>query len=209
MSRSLYIVDPASILYTIDPATASTHQVGPVGIAQVTDIAFHGPTLYGITFAQFLRLNPDTGTGVVVGATGFSANGLAVASDGTIYAAAGNQLIKIDPATGAGQVVGPFGGNLTSSGDLAFDSNDVLYGALNSGATVVLAQVNRANGHAAPIGPTGFSTVYGLAFYCCRLYGITSAGELLDINVGSGKAAVIAKNTLTPWGMAARPCCGC
>lgn len=98
---------------------------------------------------------------------------------------------------------------MSSSGDLAFDSNDVLYGTLNSGGGVVLARINRTNGAATVIGPTGFPTVYGIAFCCCRLYGTTAAGELLDINVATGKGTVIGKNTLSPGGMAARPCCGC
>jgi len=210
MCGRLYVVDPVSRLYTIDPATASPHLVGPVGIANVTDIAFHGPTLYGVSFSQFLRLDPDTGAGVPIGGPiGFSTNGLAVSADGTIYAGAAGQLIRINPVTGAGTLVGNFGPGLTSSGDLVFDSNDVLYGALNSGGAVVLARIDRNTGAATAIGPTGLNTVYGLAFFCCRLYGTSGSGELLDINVASGKATVIGKNTLTPWGMTVRPCCGC
>jgi hypothetical protein len=212
MCKRLYVADLSSRLYTLDPATASSHLVGAVGIASVTDIAFHGPTLYGITFSQFLRLNPDTGAGVVIGAIGggFSTNGLAVASDGIVYAGTnGGQLIRINPVTGAGTLVGLFGGGMTSSGDLAFDSNDVLYGTLNSGGGVVLARINRTTGVATVIGQTGFSTVYGIAFCCCRLYGTTASGELLDINVATGKGTVIGKNTLSPGGMAASPCCGC
>lgn len=210
MARCLYVADPVSRLYTLDPVTASPNLEGPVGMANVTDIAFHGPTLYGVSFSQLLRLNPDTGAGVAIGAIGFTTNGLAVAADGTIYAGTtAGQLIRINPVSGAGTLVGNFGGGLTSSGDLAFDSNDVLYGALNSAGTVVLARIDRNTGAATVIGPTGFNTVYGLAFFCCRLYGATSPGELLDINVASGKATVIGKNTLTQWGMAVRPCCGC
>lgn len=210
MSKCIYVVDPASRLHTLDPVTASPNLVGPVGIANVTDIAFHGPTLYGVSFAQFLRLNPNTGAGTVIGAVGFSTNGLAVASDGKIYAGTtAGQLIWINPVTGAGTLIGNFGGGLTSSGDLAFDSNDVLYGALNSGGSVVLARINQSTGVATTIGPTGLSTVYGLAFFCCRLYGTTANGELVDINAASGKATVIGKNALTQWGMTARPCCGC
>jgi hypothetical protein len=211
MSSRLYVADLVSRLYTLDPATASPHLVGAVGIPTVTDIAFHGQTLYGITFSQFLRLNPDTGAGVVIGAIGaFTTNGLAVAGDGIVYASTtGGQLIRINPGTGAGTLVGNFGGGLTSSGDIAFDSNDVLYGALNSGANVVLARIDRNTGVATVIGPTGLSTVYGLAFSCCRLYGVSAAGELLDINVATGHATVIGKNTISAGGMTARPCCGC
>jgi sugar lactone lactonase YvrE len=211
MPRCLYVVDPVSNLYTVDPATASTRQVGTVGIGNVTDIAFHGPTLYGVSFSQLLRLDPDTGVGTSIGAIGFTTNGLAVAADGTIYAGTtpAGQLVQINPVTGAGTLVGTFGAGLSSSGDLAFDSNDRLFGALDQGGTVVLASIDPSSGAATVIGPTGVPNVYGLAFHCCRLYGTTDAGELADINVASGSATVIGKNTLTQWGMTAQSCCTC
>jgi hypothetical protein len=212
--RCLYVVDPVSNLYTLDPVTASTHLVGAVtGLGgSVTDLAFHGPTLYGISFNQFLRIDPETGKGTVVGPIGggFSTNGLAVASDGTIYAGTtAGQLIRINPVTGAGTLVGNFGGGMTSSGDIAFDCNDVLYGALNQGASVVLAQINHSTGAATVIGSTGQSTVYGLDFFCCHLYGVTAAGQLLTINAVSGASTVIGKNALDMYGLAVKPCCGC
>ena len=210
MSRCLYVVDPASNLYTLDAATGSSRTVGSVGIANVTDIAFHGPTLYGVSFAQLLRLDPDTATGTTIGSIGFTTNGLAAATNGTIYAGTtAGELITVNPVTGAGTLVGSFGGGMTSSGDLVFDSNDVLYGALNQGSAVVLARVDRGTGTATVIGPTGRPTVYGLAFLCCRLYGTTAQGELVHINVASGAATVVGTNTLTQWGMTARPCCCC
>jgi hypothetical protein len=204
------VVDPASDLYTIDPATASPHTVGSVGTANVTDIGFHGPTLYGVSFSQLLRIDPDTAAGIAIGSIGFTTNGLAVASDGTIYAGTtAGELITVNPVTGAGTLVGSFGAGLTSSGDLVLDSNDVLYAALNQGGSVVLARVDRATGAATVIGPTGHPAVYGLAFLCCHLFGTTERGELLQINVATGKATVIGRNHLKQWGMAARPCCCC
>jgi hypothetical protein len=209
MGRCLHVVDPASNIYTIDAATASTRLVGPVGLRSVTDIAFHGPTLYGVTFSQFLRLDPDTGAGTVIGAVGFTTNGLAVASDGTIYAGTtAGELLTINPATGAGTLVGTFGGGLFSSGDLALDSNDNLYGTLDPGAgVVVLARIDRTSGAATVIGSTGLRELFGLAFHCCRLYAASSRGELVDINVASGAGTVIGRNALTQWGMTARSCC--
>jgi|WetSurMetagenome_2_1015567.scaffolds.fasta_scaffold213025_2 hypothetical protein len=218
MCKSLFIVDSTSKLFTIDPATASTHLIGPIGISNVTDIAFHGPTLYGVSFSNFLRINPCTGAGTNIGAIGQTTNGLAVASNGIIYATGGGQLIKINPVTGAGTVVGNFGGGLTSCGDIAIDTNDNLYAALNSGSNVVLAHININTGAATVIGNTGLSTLYGIVFFCCRLYGITNDGNLVALNVVTGNATVIGKTNVfgtSPnvpgncWGMAAKMCCGC
>jgi hypothetical protein len=209
MRSHLYVTDLASNLYTVDPATGSAGLVGHTQMTSITDIAFHGPTLYGVTFSQLVRLNPDTGAAVVVGPPfSYSTNGLAVSEEGTIYAGTtSGQLITINPVTGDAKLVGLFGGGMTSSGDLVFDDNGVLYGALNKGANVVLAKINPMNGGATVIGPTGFGTVYGLAIHCCRLFGGTSAGELLSINVATGQGSVIGKNSVFMGGMSARPCC--
>lgn len=208
MRTRLYVTDLGSSLYTIDPATGSAGLVGPTGLANVTDIAFHGPTLYGISFAQLLRLNPDTGAATVVGPTGFTTNGLAVAEDGTIFAGTNpGQLIRINPVTGAGTLVGPFGGGLTSAGDLVFDANGVLYAALNAGGGVSLARINPATGAATVIGPSGFIDLWGLAITCCRFFGVTAGGKLLSINAATGAATVIGGNSVQMGGATARQCC--
>jgi hypothetical protein len=94
MSSRLYVVDPASTLHTLDPATGSARAVGPTNLGNVTDIAFHGPTLYAVTFSQLARLDPLTGAETVLGPIGFSTNGLAVASDGVLYAGTtGGELV--------------------------------------------------------------------------------------------------------------------
>ncbi len=208
MKSHLYVTDLTSKLFTLDPATGSSGLVGPTGMANVTDIAFHGPTLYGVSFSQFLRLNPDTGAAIAIGNTGFTTNGLAVSEEGTIYSGTTDgKLIRINPVTGVGTLIGLFGGGMTSSGDLAIDDNGVLYGALNSGGSVVIARIDRATGVATVIGPTGFSTVYGLAILCCRFFGCTSAGELLSLNAATGAGTVIGKNAVSMGGMSARRCC--
>ena len=207
MRTNLYAVDLTSKLYTVDPATGSVGLIGPCGMANVTDIAFHGPTLYGVSFSQLLRLNAYTGAATVIGATSFTTNGLAVAEDGIIYAGALGQLITLNPVTGAGTAVGSFGGGMTSSGDLVFDANGVLYGALNSGGGVVLARINRGTGAATVIGATGLTAVYGLAIDCCRLFGGTATGDFLSLNAATGAATVIGKNSINMAGMTARSCC--
>jgi hypothetical protein len=212
MKKSLYVEDPQSNLYTMDSTTGSVSMVGAMGISNVTDIAFHGPTLYGTTFNQFLRIDPKTATSVVVGNIGIgSTNSLAVASNGTIYglvyASGGGQLITINPVTGVGTSVGSLGSGLTPSGDLSFDENDNLYATLNNAGTVQLATINLNTGAATLVGNIGFSDVYGLAFYCCNLYGATASGELLKINAATGAGTLIGGNNLTHWGMAADHCC--
>lgn len=96
---------------------------------------------------------------------------------------------------------------MTPSGDLSFDDNDNLYATLNSGGKVHLATIDVNTGAATLIGDIGFSAVYGLAFFCCNLYGATSSGGLLKINAFSGAGTMIGDNNVSHWGMAAY--CGC
>jgi hypothetical protein len=208
MEHELHMVSSDAKLYRVDRASGSAGLLGNIGIPNVTDIAFQGPTLWGLTFSQFLRIDPHTGAGAVIGNTGFGdLNGLAVSRKGVIYSAGSveNLLTRIDPVTGSASAVGPMG-PYTSSGDLAFDSNDKLYATLVSGASVVLATINTATGAATVVGPTGFPTCYGLAFSGGRLYGATDAGQVLGINCATGAGTVIGTNGIQQWGLAYRDC---
>jgi hypothetical protein len=212
MANGLYMLTSSATLYRLDPATGSAGLIGSTNIPNVTDLAFQGPTLWGLTFSQFLRINPLTGVGVVIGNTNHNdLNGLAVSRDGQIYSAGFNsqQLLQIDPVTGSASVVGSLGG-FASSGDLAFDSNDRLYGALTDNAgTVVLATIDQTTGAATLVGNIGFGTCYGLAFHCCRLYGVTGGGEVLNINCATGAGTVIGTNGIDQYGLSSANCFCC
>jgi hypothetical protein len=210
MENGLYMVSNEGRLFRLDCASGTAGAIGNIGVANVTDLAFQGPTLWGLTFDRFLRIDPRTGGGTVIAPTGQAdLNGLAVSMDGVIYTAgfANSQLLRIDPVTGAAAAVGNFGGGLTLNGDLAFDSNNVLYAALTQGANVVLGRINLATGAAAVIGNIGFATCYGLAFHACRLYGVTDAGEVITINCATGAGSLIGRSGIQQWGLAASCTC--
>ncbi|MBL4827419.1 MAG: hypothetical protein JKY66_06850 [Spongiibacteraceae bacterium] len=213
MSGKIYVNDPASKIYTLDPVTASYQEIGAIGISQVTDIAFQGPALYGITFSSFLKINPRTGAGSIVGSigSGLSANALAVASDGTVYLMAysggGSKLATLDTTTGAATIIGDLGAGITPSGDLSFDQNDNLYATVNSGGKVHLSQINTTTGAASLIGDIGSSAVYGLTFFGSQLLAGTAGGKLIQVSAGSGAGTVLAENNLTIWGMDSTDCC--
>jgi hypothetical protein len=210
MQKDLYMMTFGdNKLYRLDAATGSAGLIGNLTVSSMTDIAVQGTTMWGVSFTQFVRVDPHTAACTVIGNTGQGdINGLAVSVGGTIYAIgnAGN-LYRINPATGVATVVGSLGGGRSSSGDLAIDSNDNIYAALNSGGSVVLAHVNPTNGSSTVIGNIGFPTCYGLAFYCCRLYGVTYAGEVLTINVNTGAGTVIGNNGKPQGGLTSSECC--
>lgn len=208
--NALYMEDLSSNLYTVDAASGTATLVGPIGISNVTDIAFEGFTLYGITFSEFLLIDPDTGAGSIVGSLGWSdMNALAVASDRTIYAAgfSSGDFISINPITGVGTIIGNYGSGLTSSGDLAFDSGGTLYASVKrSGYTNDwLATIDLGTGEATLIGEIGYVDVFGLSFKDETLYGVTTDGQLLEIDTFSGAGTLVGVNWINQWGLSTSP----
>jgi hypothetical protein len=148
-----------SSLFTIQHSNAAKTLVGSMG-RSATDVAFKGSTLFGLTFSQFLRVNPTTGSSTVVGNFGSGItdiNALVVSPSGTIFAAGVNdgKFISINPTTGKGTLLGDYGTfvkngqnrEIISSGDLAFH-NGVLF------ATVRLEGLSTSNDFLATINST-------------------------------------------------------
>ncbi|MCB9133984.1 MAG: PD40 domain-containing protein [Anaerolineales bacterium] len=195
----------SSSLYVLDLLSGNATTIGVIG-QQVTDIAFKGVNLYGVTFSKFLRIDPNSGEVIVIGDLGFDdVNALAVSQNGTIYGATvSGQLITIDDITGQGTLVGLYGTGLSSSGDLAFDQNDTLLASVNRSGFVSdwLVSVDPSSGAATLIGDIGFTNVWGLSFIEDLLYGVTSDGDLLQINPVIGVGTLIGNNGIPLGGLA-------
>ncbi len=218
--NTLYMEDPSGNLYTLDNTTGAASLVGDIGFQLVTDIAFGGTTLYGITlgssttYGAFIEINPDTAEGTFKSDLGFiDMNALVVAADGTIYAAGNDSgnFITIDPNTGDTSKIGNYSiaGGGGSSGDLAFGDDGKLYASVwKVGQTEdidFLATIDLVTGKATEIGAIGYANVYGLGFKDGWLYGATSTGNLLTIDTGSGAGTIVGSNTVAQWGMATSP----
>jgi hypothetical protein len=204
-----------STLYTLDDWGRAT-VVGPMGVANITDIAFCGATLYGITSSKFYQIDPNTGAASLVGP--LHVGGMdALAADpvtGTIYAAGTNGFfIRIDPVTGAGTKIGSLGtvekGKITSGGDLVFDPRSGgLYASVqwgHHGTSDYLATIDLLNGAATIIGTIGFDQVHGLAFKDGILYGVTDNQEFLRLDLLTGRGTMIGNTGLGPYGLTTSP----
>ncbi|MFH1745606.1 MAG: PEP-CTERM sorting domain-containing protein [Planctomycetota bacterium] len=119
-------------LYRIDPSTADTTMIGPLGLGFVFEgalvISPEG-VLYGTngdaaSSPQLFTIDINTGTATVVGIiTGgnHDVNGLAWRSDGMLVGMDGNQnvLLKINPATAVSSVITLFTPNIGLAGGMA------------------------------------------------------------------------------------------
>jgi hypothetical protein len=191
-------------LWQINPYTGAGSIISPMNY-QTTDIAFDGKTLYGVTFSQLLSIDPSTGASSIVGNIGYSdVNALTVGPNGILYAGRGSgALLTINKSTGTGTLVGYYGSGVSSSGDLAVLYGNKMYASvIRSGySTDWLAQINMNTGSATLIGNMGESGVYGLDFIDGNLYGVTSSGYLLKINITTGKTTRISAYSANFWGL--------
>lgn len=200
-------------LYAISPSgSGSDVLVGALrtpdgGSPDITDIAFdaNGGILWGISFSQLYRIDPLTARATPVGpGLGVSgANALAVDLGGRLFSATTDGLfLTIDTASGRARVVGSYGGSYSSSGDLAFHPDGVLFGAVSASGrqSDVLIRVNPSTGAATEVGDIGYSNVYGLFFVENRLYGVTAGSELILIDTRTGRGAFVRRLSFSAWG---------
>lgn len=144
----------AGNLYTINPTTAVSTVVGPIGYA-VTGMAYNPATgtMYGSTSSNspvcascLITINLTTGAGTLVGAMGLSNSAADIAWSGTTlygWSEDGDDLVTINTTTGAATFVGESG--LSTFGDAMDFSGGVLY-AILEGNGGPLSTVNTTTG---------------------------------------------------------------
>jgi hypothetical protein len=190
LKGSLYFstLETSSRIGTFDLATGQTTYIGSTGV-YLTDIAFLGDRLYGVTFTSLYEIDQTSGTAKQVAALGGmgGVNSLA-GRNGTLYAATtAGEFLTIDPQRGT-VARSQLGNGFKSSGDLAFLSDGTLVLAANTGGpgSDELVRVDVGSGSASQIGSIGFGGVYGLALVDGKLIGLTAGGDVLVIDPATG-----------------------
>jgi hypothetical protein len=204
-------VSSSSRLFKVNSANAVATLVGSTFTPKVTDVAFQGTTLYGVTFNSFLSINPNNAQTTTIGSLGFNdINALVVnPANGKIYGAGSavpGRFISINPTNGRGTFIGNFGTGLSSAGDLAF-KNGVLYATLKrTGFTNSwLAKIAIATGKATLVGDIGFADVWGLSLRNGVLFGATRTGQLITINPTTGRGTFVNRNGIQQAGLTTSP----
>ncbi|MBI5557411.1 MAG: hypothetical protein HY885_07210 [Deltaproteobacteria bacterium] len=195
-SPVLWAHDGLGRLGAIDIADGSIDVIGNMGVV-MTDIAYDANGgLWGISFTDLFRINPQTAVSTKVGPHNIpSGNALVFGPDGLLYAAGGGsaRLYSLDPGSGAGTSLGSTG--FFSAGDLAFYHGN-LYLSSTHNELIRIDLDNQAKG--AMIGEFGFSNVFGLATADNdTLYGI-SLNKIfsVDITTGHGTEVLQYNNSL-------------
>jgi hypothetical protein len=161
----------ADAIFTVNPVNALVTQIATLTVPD-------GVQFNGLTFVPVGVLDPSSE--VLVGAAG----------DGSYY--------RINLTTGNSVLVGHYSNNYVSSGDLVSVEGAGTFAAvkLTSGmANDVLVRVNPATGATTRIGDIGYRQVFGLAYWRNRVYGFTTRGELLLINIDTGAGTLVTNST--------------
>ena len=158
--------------------------------------------LYGVTSGgDLVLIDRTTGSGTVIGNTGFGANDACTDNARHILSGGGNpdQIIAIDPATGAGSVFLNTTGRPTEYfiRGMTVSASNVMYVALSQIDTTTIdriASIDMTTGAYTVIGPTGRTDLQALAFDPSGvLYaiGINNGGTLVQLDPATGAATVI------------------
>lgn len=161
-------------LLTISRTTGTATPVGGLIGSRVEGLAYDSVNnqLYGCTYPanNLVAISTSTGQGTVIGSTGFqNLEGLAFNPlDGKLYSVdvGSGALIRIEPSIGIGTAVAQIPSSWVQIRGLSFDSSGRLYGAYQpfSGASTQLVIIDISTGQITNIGPTGYSSLEGLAF---------------------------------------------
>jgi hypothetical protein len=213
--RCVVYAHTASDLYIIDPTSlVETHLCSFSGLnGDAYDLAVRADgTVFAVTATDLYSVDATTCAATHLATLGSSSNfnGMTFTLNGHLLAAdsAGGNVDEIDTSTGAVSQVGNYGGGLYSSGDLVALSNGKIYATVTdfSGNGDELASVDPTNGYQATvIGNTGFSSIYGLAFWAGTLYGFDSYGDIITIDPSTGVGTLVRNDNVSWYGAGTTP----
>lgn len=195
-------------LYRLDPFQLTLDSVG--ALPGLFDIDTHPDgTLYGLSPDFLYRFDAANSQWnrlpQALGADVGNANGMAIDSDGKVFITSGNKLYTADLTTGVAQFKGNMGGFYQSSGDCVVTKQDVLYMTSSHTFTDSLVVVDGIDAMTTSVGETGFNGIWGLTSAWGRLWGVTSSGDLVEINRNNGTATRVHNFAASFYGAASTP----
>jgi hypothetical protein len=120
--------------------------------------------------------------------------GTVSATDETLVGYLGADYVKIDKKTGAIAKIGSLGGGYTSSGDVVSVIGGGTYLTVKGNScSDCVVRVDPATGALVEVlGPSGYTDVFGVAFWAGVVYGFTSAGQVFAYDVATKSSKPVA-----------------
>lgn len=118
------------------------------------------------------------------------ANGFCIDNDGTAYATAAFTLRVVNLQTGSSSSVGSMF-PASSSGDCVVNKGNVLYMSSNHTTPDSFVRLDGGTAQSTVVGQTGYDGIWGLTAAWNRLFGLTDAGEVVEIDPTTGATTLI------------------
>ncbi|HUS30103.1 MAG TPA: hypothetical protein VMZ53_16465 [Kofleriaceae bacterium] len=209
----------ASTLYRVDPDTLAVQMVAPfgwgsVGSDSMTDIAIDkAGVMIGISYNRVYKIDPATAAttllsnslnGTFNGLSFVPASMLGQTGDDILVGTnnSDGKVMRIDPMTGSATQVGDMGG-FQSSGDLVavegFGTVQTVVNGPFSGADKLARLAPNTFAASAIGGGTGYSQIWGVAFFKGKVYGFTNGGQFVLIDPSNGGAMMVTQTPGISW----------
>ena len=192
----------SATLFKLDPITKAVTTIGNFVNCNgsVIDIAIDKVgNMYGTMFTGLAIIDKSNAVCTVVQAGSYP-NSLSFVPEGTVdpneealVGYNGSTYVRIDKVTGAISNIGNLGGGYVSSGDMVSLIGGGSYLTVNgNGCGDCIVEVNPTTGALVQmIGPLGYGSVFGLAYWGGVAYGFNNSGQLFQIDVGNGSTTPI------------------
>jgi hypothetical protein len=211
-SGTIYVyAHTESTLYRVDPDSLAISEIGDFGWPNnttdtMTDIAVDkNGNMVGVSFDKVYAV--DTGTAkttLLSSALAGMFNGLSYVPATYVNGSGDDVLVgtrntdgavfRIDPMTGSATQIGDMGSGYSSSGDLvAVDGFGIVQTVPGDGGDS-LVQLASGTFAATAIGNTGYSDIWGLAFWKDKVFGFTDDGTFITIDPTTGAATLVSVN---------------
>ncbi len=205
-------------LYRVDPDSLAVTMVGDFGWPllpdQMTDIAIDkNGMMIGLSFTDVYRVDPATAkatqlsaglSGTFNGLSFVPATAIGQTGDDVLVATRADDglVFRVDPMTGATTQIGNMG-SFTSSGDLVAVAGFGTVQTTTGTSSDVLVRLAPSTFAATAIGTgTGFTDIWGVAFWKNKIFGFTNAGQFVLIDPTTGVGTLVQGNGPAWWGAA-------
>jgi hypothetical protein len=188
-----------STLYKLDPVTKAVTTIGDFqGCGIVIDLAIDAAgKMFATSFDGLYTVDPTNAACTLVANGGYP-NSLSFVPAGTLdpinevlVGFAGSTYLRIDTTTGQQTTIGSLPSGYQSSGDVVSVKNGkTLLTVLHptNCPTDCLLELDPTTGTILKDwGPTGYYSIYGLAFWAGSAFAFTNQGQLVELGLASGQ----------------------
>ena len=194
-------INVTSDIYSYDPQDGTTAYIGTAP-SLLYDIAIdYDGYLIGLdTSGPLYRIDPLTGAVTPWLTTMAGMNALTVLPDNRIIMAGGSTVYEVDRKTGSATAVATMAGSI-SSGDIT-EMDGALYWTITGDS---LVHIDPATWNTTDLGPTGVSSLWGIAWPLGELWAFASSGNAYRLDPLTAAVIDTAYTGLSAYGAAHNP----